>query len=203
MGNEWQDKRKNEHFYKKAKKEGYRSRAAYKLKQLDGKYNLLKTGDIVVDLGSAPGGWIQVAREKVDEKGFVLGVDLDNIEKFNYENVINLQIDITEPETGEIIRKKLPNSPSVILSDASPDISGNWEVDHARSIELSRAALNLAEKLLERRGNILIKVFQGEFFPELLKDVGSLFDFCKSSKPRASRKESAEIYIIGKGYKTD
>ncbi|KXA92984.1 23S rRNA methyltransferase [candidate division MSBL1 archaeon SCGC-AAA259E22] len=201
MGKDWQKKRKNDHFYKKAKKKGYRSRAAYKLRQLDKKYRILKSGDTVIDLGAAPGGWLQVAREKVGENGFVLGVDLEEIEDLGYRNVSTIQCDITDPETVEIIEEKLYNPPDVILSDASPDISGVWDVDHARSIDLARSVFSLAEKLLKPGGNILIKVFQGEFFPEFLKDTGELFEFHKSSKPKASRNESAEIYIIGKGFK--
>ncbi len=98
MGKRWQEDRKNERFYKKAKKEGYRSRSAYKLYQLDDKYNILEEGDVVVDLGAAPGGWLQMAREKVGEEGFVLGVDLENIEELDYQNVMTVQADITEPE---------------------------------------------------------------------------------------------------------
>lgn len=203
MGKRWQKKRKNEHYYKKAKKEGYRSRAAYKLKQLDEKYGLLGKNDIVIDVGAAPGGWLQVAREKVGRKGFVLGVDLEPIEKLNYENVKTIQGDITEGGTEDLIRRNLPGRPEVILSDASPNISGVWEVDHARSVELGRSALNLARKLLGSGGNILIKVFQGEFFEKLKGEAGEDFDFIKASKPDASRKRSAEIYIVGKGFVED
>lgn len=203
MGKRWQKKRKKEHFYKKAKKEGYRSRASYKLKQLNDKYGVLKPSDIVVDLGAAPGGWLQVAREKVGEDGFVLGVDLEEIEELDHPNVRSIQDDITDEETKNRIRENLPDAPNVILSDASPDISGIWDVDHARSIDLSRNALNLAQEFLVPGGNVLIKVFQGEFFEDLLNDVEKCFEFHKSSKPEASRKESAEIYIIGKGFSPD
>ncbi len=201
MGKRWEQKRKNDHFYKKAKEEGYRSRAAYKLKQLDEKYNILQNSDTVLDLGSAPGGWLQVAREKVGEEGFVLGIDLEEIEKFQYSNIRTITADITEPETINLIQKNLPKSPNVILSDASPNISGVWDVDHARSIELGRTCLSIAEKSFQTKGNILIKVFQGEFFTDLLNEAKQKFDFCKSSKPEASRDESAEIYIVGKNFK--
>lgn len=200
MGKRWQEKRKNEHYYKKAKKEGYRSRASYKLEQLDEKYEILESGDVVVDLGAAPGGWLQIAREKVSEEGFVLGIDLEPIEELEYSNVKSLRGDITEMETKDLIEENLPQSPDAILSDASPDISGIWDVDHARSVELGRATLNLARELLKPGGNVLIKAFQGEFFDDLMKDVKESFSFHKASKPEASRKESAEIYIIGKGF---
>lgn len=203
MGDNWQQKRKDEHFYKKAKEEGYRSRAAYKLKQLDGRYNLIERDDVIVDLGAAPGGWLQVAREKVGESGFVLGVDLEPIDDLNYQNVESMKADINEAETIGLIRKNLPRSPDVILSDASPDISGIWDVDHARSIELGRSTLNIARELLRPEGNVLMKVFQGEIFSDLMNDVKRSFKFCKSSKPEASREESSEIYIIGKGFQTE
>ncbi|KXA90054.1 hypothetical protein AKJ57_04500 [candidate division MSBL1 archaeon SCGC-AAA259A05] len=200
MGKRWQKKRKNEHYYKKAKKEGYRSRAAYKLKQLDEKYGLLRENDVTVDLGAAPGGWLQVVREKVGREGFVLGVDLEPIEKLDYENVETIRADITEEGTEDLILKNLPRKPDVILSDASPNISGVWEVDHARSVELGRSALSLARELLGREGNVLIKVFQGKFFEKLKEEAREDFDFLKASKPKASRKRSAEIYTIGKGF---
>lgn len=203
MGNRWQNKRKKEHFYKKAKKEGYRSRAAYKLQQLDEKFGILSSEDVVVDLGAAPGGWLQVAREKIGENGFILGIDLDEIEEVDYRNVKIIQNDITDKEITSLILENIPQKPNVILSDASPDITGIWDVDHARSIELSRTALKIARKLLKLGGNVLIKVFQGEFFEDLVKDVKKSFKFQKSSKPKASRKQSAEIYIIGKNFSPD
>ncbi|MBS3815790.1 MAG: RlmE family RNA methyltransferase, partial [Hadesarchaea archaeon] len=137
MGSRWQKKRKKEHYYKKAKKEGYRSRAAYKLKQLNERYNLIHSGDTIVDLGAAPGGWLQVARELTGEKGVVLGVDLDEIEEIPAKNIKTIQGDITEEEIIENIQNELLDSPDVILSDVSPNISGIWDVDQARSVDLS------------------------------------------------------------------
>lgn len=200
MGKRWQNERKKEYFYKKAKKEGYRSRAAFKLEQLDEKYDLIKEGDVILDMGAAPGGWLQVAREHVGESGFVLGVDLERIEGLDYENVVTIEGDITEEETVDRMRKIVPDSPDVVVSDASPDISGVWDIDHARSVELARATLEISRKVLKPGGNVLIKVFQGESFEDFLRDVKKEFEFAKSSKPKASRDESAEIYVIGKGF---
>lgn len=183
-----------------AKRAGYRSRAAFKLKQLDGRYGLLRRGDVVVDLGAAPGGWLQVARERVGDEGFVLGVDLQPIAKLPFDNVVTLTADITDEATLEMIRNKLPMAADIMLSDASPKISGVWDVDHARSIELGRAALVIAGEVLAPGGRLLVKVFQGEVFDDFVSDVRGKFSFVKVSKPIASRKGSAEAYVIAKGF---
>ena len=193
--------RKREHFYRMAKRTGYRSRAAYKVKQLNERYNLLQRGDVVVDLGAAPGGWLQVAREEVGEEGFVLGVDLQEITKLPYENVKTIVADITDASTPELTRNNLPRAADVVLSDASPKISGIWSVDHARSVELARAAIAIAERVLAPGGRLLVKVFQGEFFEGFMGEVREKFEFVKISKPLASRKGSAEAYVIAKGFK--
>lgn len=193
--------RKQEHYYRMAKRAGYRSRAAWKIKQLNKRHKLLRQGDVVVDLGAAPGGWLQVAREEVGNEGFVLGVDLQKITKLSYENVKTLVADITDPSTSELIRQNLPRPADVVLSDASPKISGVWSVDHARSIELANAAFTIAGEVLSRGGRLLIKVFQGELFQDFVQNVRKEFDYLKISKPPASRKGSAEAYVIAKGFK--
>lgn len=193
--------RKREHFYRMAKQAGYRSRASYKIQQLDRRYGLLRAGDVVVDVGAAPGGWLQVAREKVGGRGFVLGVDLQQIARLPQENVKTLVADITDSSTPDLIRQNLPRPADLLLSDASPKISGVWSVDHVRSIELVRAVLAAAERVLARRGRLLVKVFQGEFFEEFVGEVREKFELVKVSKPLASRKGSAEVYIIAKGFK--
>lgn len=201
MGRRWQLERKRDHFYRMAKSEGYRSRAAFKLKQLDERYHLLAAGQVVVDLGAAPGGWLQVARERVGDGGFVLGVDLQAIAKLPYENVTTLVADITDASTPELIRAKLPRQADVLLSDASPDISGIWDVDHARSMELAEAALAIADAALAPGGKLLLKVFQGEMFEELLSKVKQRFNSVRVTKPAASRKRSAEVYIVAEGFR--
>lgn len=200
MGRRWALERKREHFYRMAKRVGYRSRAAFKLRQLDRRYGLLRRGNVVVDLGAAPGGWLQVARERVGDGGFVLGVDLQPIVKLPYDNVATLVTDVTDEAAPEAIRKKLPRAAHVVLSDASPKISGVWDVDHARSVELARAALAIASAILAPDGKLLVKVFQGEMFNDFVSEVQGKFDFVKISKPAASRKGSAEVYVIAKGF---
>ena len=123
------------------------------------------------------------------------------LDEMPYENVDTLMADITDPNTWKHIRNKLPKPASVVISDASPKISGIWDVDHAKSIELARAALNLSGKILKPMGQMLVKVFQGELFDDLVADVRRKFDFVKVSKPEASRKRSAEAYIVAKRLK--
>ncbi|MEM3402200.1 MAG: SAM-dependent methyltransferase, partial [Candidatus Hadarchaeales archaeon] len=148
----------------------------------------------------APGGWMQVAAEKVGSAGFVLGVDVQQIEKFPEPNVVTLIADITKENTAAEILKILPRQADVVLSDVSPKITGVWSIDHSRSIELTRASVDIAEKILAPGGNILMKVFQGDLLQDFLAEVKEKFTFFKASKPRASRKESAEVYLIGKGF---
>jgi len=200
LGRRWTRERRREHFYRMAKQLKLRSRAAFKLQQLDRRYGLLRRGDVVVDLGAAPGGWLQVSRERVGDEGFVLGVDIQQIAKLPYDNITTLVSDITDEATPELIRKKLPRAADIVLSDASPKISGVWDVDHARSIELARAALAIAGAVLAPGGRLLVKVFQGDLFDDFVSDVKMKFSFVKVSKPAASRKGSAEAYVIAKGF---
>jgi 23S rRNA (uridine2552-2'-O)-methyltransferase len=201
LGRRWQRERKREHFYRLAKLQNYRSRASFKLKQLNQRYGLLRRGDVVVDLGAAPGGWMQVALEEVGEEGFVLGVDVQRIEKFPQKNVATLVADITSPTAREKIREMLPRPADAVISDASPSISGVWDLDQARSVELVKAALEIAEAVLAPGGNFLAKVFQGAMMADFLELVRKRFDFVKVSKPLASRKGSAEVYVIAKGFR--
>lgn len=192
---------KEEPYRRLARKMGYRARSAFKLKQLNSRYSLLGKGEVVVDLGAAPGGWMQVAREEVGEEGFVLGIDLQPIRPFQESNVRVLVGDLLDPSTPKLILSHLPRKADVLLSDASPHISGVWEVDHAKSLELAEAALRIAEVVLREGGKALIKVFQGRGLEGFLKEFRKRFEFTKVSKPPASRKGSAEVYLIGKGYK--
>jgi len=201
LGRRWQRERKREHFYRLAKLQNYWSRASFKLKQLNQRYGLLRRGDVVVDLGAAPGGWMQVALEEVGEEGFVLGVDVQRIEKFPQKNVATLVADITSPTVREKIREMLPRPADAVISDASPSISGVWDLDQARSVELVKAALEIAEAVLAPGGNFLAKVFQGAMMADFLELVRKRFDFVKVSKPLASRKGSAEVYVIAKGFR--
>jgi len=189
-----------DYYYRKAKVEGYRSRAAYKLKEINKKYNVIRKGDIVVDLGAAPGGWIQVSREIVGDKGLIIGVDINQIERFPWNNVITIQADITEKNIVEIIREAIPNGSmvDVVLSDAAPKISGIWDTDHARQIFIAENALKIAKELLKPDGRCVIKVFQGPLLNDFIDKVKREFMEVKIFKPNASRKESSEVYVIAR-----
>jgi len=201
LSRRWLERRKRDYYYRKAKEEKYRSRAAYKLIQAVKKYDFIHSGDVVVDLGSAPGGWLQVARQIVGEEGFVLGVDLREVKPLNYENVHVIIGDIREEETLKRIRAILPRPADAVISDISPNISGIWELDHIRQIELAEFALEIALDVLKAGGNFFTKVFQGELFNQFLDTVKKYFSRVEIFKPKASRKESAEIYILGLNYR--
>ena len=190
-------KRKREYYYRKAKKEDYRSRASYKVLQANQRYEFMNLSDVVLDLGAAPGGWLQIAREVVGQNGFVLGVDIIDIEPLDYNNVVTIVGDIRKPETIRRIKAILPRPADAVISDVSPNISGIWEVDHARQIELADCSRQISLAVLKPKGNLFVKTFQGDLFNQFLKKVRRSFYNVKVVKPKASRNESAEVYILG------
>ncbi len=207
MNKRWITEKRRDHYYNLAKKQNYRSRAVYKLLQLNKKFRLMKNGDIVIDLGCAPGGWLQATRQIVGEKGLVIGIDLQEVKSFSDKNVFIIKGDMTKEEALEevvnLLEKRFPKKfkkPDVVLSDASPNISGIWSVDQAKSITLSTTALSIATKMLKRGGNFVTKVFQGELFDEYLKLVSSYFDKVFIEKPSVCRTKSAEVYLVAKNY---
>jgi len=193
----WYTEKKREHYYKEAKKTGYRARSAFKLKQIQNKFNIIKNGDTVVDLGACPGGWSQVAKELVGEKGKVIGIDLSYIRPL--DGVTFLQGDLTKESSIQKITEVMGDSKAdVVLSDMSPNISGNYSVDHARSIYLCEQAVKASELLLKKDGFFVCKVFDGEELNNFIKRMSKIFSFTKRFSPEASRKSSSEIYIIAR-----
>ncbi len=188
--------RKRDYYYKKAKEERYRSRAAYKLLQAVKKYRFIKEGDSVIDLGAAPGGWIQAARRIVGKNGFVVGVDLKVMEQFEEQNVRAIVGDIYDPEVPNQILEFLPKKADALLSDASPNISGVWEVDHARQIDLALMALHIALDTLKPSGCFFVKVFQGDLLDDFANKVKNHFTTVRLIKPAASRSRSSEMFIL-------
>ena len=201
MPKAWIQDRKRDYYYKKAKAENYRSRATYKLSQAAVKYHFIRKNDVVVDLGAAPGGWIQAARKIVGKKGFVLGVDLKPIAPFPQEYIRTIVADMTEPLTLRQILDFLPRKADVVLSDASPNISGVWEVDHARQIDLAAQALKIALSVLRPSGNFFVKVFEGDMLADFVKTVEKHFVTVKVLKPKASRAKSSEMFLLAMNLK--
>jgi 23S rRNA (uridine2552-2'-O)-methyltransferase len=196
MSNRWLNERKREEYHLKALEEGYRSRASFKLIQLDDRFGFLQNDSKVLDLGAAPGGWLQVASERIGEEGLVLGVDLQEIEDFGIPGVETFVGDVTEEDTLEEIRSFFQGKIDVILSDMAPNISGDWGLDHIRQIHLSRVVLVIADKILKKDGWVIIKTFQGYEHNKYIMEVKGMFEEVKIVKPKASRKKSAEVYIV-------
>ena len=193
--------RKRDYYYRKAKEGKYRSRATFKLLQAARKYGFLKRGDVVVDLGAAPGGWLQASREIVGSEGFVLGVDLKNVQPLEAENVHTVVGDIADAETLRLVETILPSAADVVVSDLSPNVSGVWEVDHARQMDLAMTSLIFAQRFLRADGNLFVKVFQGDLFGGFIDRVKKHFSRVRIVKPKASRARSAEIYVLAMGLK--
>lgn len=199
MSKKWLRERSKDFWYRLAKKEGWRSRASFKLMQLDEKHEIFYEGMRVVDLGAAPGGWSQVATELVGPEGKVVGVDLDKIEPM--EGVTFLRGDMTSPDTVARTMQAIEGVADVVISDMSPNISGAYTTDHARSIFLVESALGFAEKVLAKDGTFVCKVFEGDMFPNLLHKVRQRFDDVRVDHPPASRSSSSEVYVIAKAFK--
>ena len=197
MPKAWLQDRKRDYYYKKAKEEKYRSRASYKLLQAVNKYHFIKDADVILDLGAAPGGWLQAARKNVGSKGFVLGVDLRPIEPFDESNVHTIVGDIEDEDTLHEILELLPKRSDAVISDASPNISGVWEVDHARQMGLAIKALDIALETLRPEGSFFVKVFQGDMLDDFMEKVKNHFQTVKIVKPEASRGKSSELFILG------
>jgi 23S rRNA (uridine2552-2'-O)-methyltransferase len=183
-----------DYYYRMAKEEGYRARSAYKLLQINEKFHIIKKGNSVVDLGAAPGGWLQVAQKL--SGGKIVGIDLESIEPV--PGTLTFRADITQESTVELVKNALEGDADVVISDAAPNLTGAWDMDHAVSIDLARSALKMAKALLRPRGNFLVKVFQGDMFIDFLNEVRKEFVSVQAHSPLASRKESAETYIVAK-----
>jgi 23S rRNA (uridine2552-2'-O)-methyltransferase len=177
-----------------AKDQGYRARSAYKLLQMNRSYNIIKKGDKVVDLGCAPGGWLQVAMKEVGSSGKVIGVDLKPVTPVAGATI--LQGSIENPNMLSKIAEILGCKADVILSDMAPNVSGVWDIDHARQISLSTIALGFARQVLRVGGSSVFKIFEGEMLKEFKSELRKSFGKVLLSKPSASRQESSELYIV-------
>ena len=190
---------KRDYYRRSAKKEGFRSRAAYKLLEINNSYHIILKGMCVVDLGCAPGGWLQVAIRGVGSNGKVLGIDMRSVDPLHNVEVIRGAVD--DDFLSEKILDSLGRKASVLLSDLAPNISGIWQLDHARQISLTQNAVSIAEKILVRNGSVVLKAFEGKMLNELRDELKRKFSRVHLYKPRSSRKESSEIYLVCLGYK--
>lgn len=193
----------NDYYAKKAKKEKYPARSIYKLEEVQRKYKFLRRGDSVLDLGCSPGSWSLYASEVVGSDGVVVGVDLQETDlspRPGGAPIFWLQQDIMEPELIPLVRKFRPAF-KALISDLAPKTTGNRWSDSQKSLRLVRHTLKLAETLLLPGGHYIVKVFQGEDFPEFVKEMKQRFAMVKVVKPQSSRVESREIFVLGMKYK--
>ncbi|MBM2806094.1 MAG: rlmE [Deltaproteobacteria bacterium] len=187
-------------YFKKAKQEGYRSRAAYKLLELQQRYRIMKPGDKVIDLGAAPGGWLQIAAKIVGQNGRVIGVDLQSIQPLPERNVILLSGDITAEEIQQQITQLLGGAAHCVLSDLAPKLSGIRDADMARCLELGRTALAVAIELLRPGGALLVKSFVSNDLQIFTAELKQYFATVQRTKPEATRQGSSEFYFYAKGF---
>ncbi len=195
----WRKQQSRDPFFRRAKADGYRARSAYKLLQLQEKFHLIRRGDLVVDLGAAPGSWSQVAVELVGRRGRVIALDIQPMAPI--PGVLILQGDMTAPSVQAKLREIAGRLADVVLSDAAPSATGIRLRDHVLSVELGHAALTVARTILRPGGKLVTKVFNGEDLPPLVQAVKRAFHPVRLHKPEASRRESRELFIIALGFK--
>jgi 23S rRNA (uridine2552-2'-O)-methyltransferase len=195
----WLKEHFDDHYVKRAQDEGVRSRAVYKLEELDQKDNLLRSGITLVDLGAAPGGWSEYAAKKVGAKGKIIATDILDMDYL--DGVEFIQGDFREDEVLQKLLNAMDNQRAdLVISDMAPNISGVDAIDQPASMYLVELALDLARQILKPGGDFVVKVFQGAGFDEYKKEVKSSFKVLKVRKPKASRARSREVYIFGQGF---
>ncbi len=196
----WHQRHVNDFYVKQSVEQGYRSRAAYKLMEIDDQDHLLRPGMAVVDLGCAPGGWCQVAAARMKGQGRIIGIDL--LEMTGLNHITLIQGDFTEPEGLAQVEAALDGIPvDLVLSDMAPNITGVTVTDQARSYLLAELALEFAAQYLQPEGGFLVKVFQGAGFEDYMKGMREVFRKVTARKPDASRDRSREVYLLGRGLK--
>jgi 23S rRNA (uridine2552-2'-O)-methyltransferase len=195
---QWMREHINDPFVQLAQKEGYRSRAAYKLLEIDAKDHLFKPGMVVVDLGATPGGWCQVAVNRIGQGGKVIALDLLPLDPLR--GVEFIQGDFRDEAVLKALEKSLQGKPvGLVISDMAPNFTGVGSVDQDRSMYLAELALEFALEHLSADGSFLVKVFQGAGFEDFMKTIRSRFSKAVARKPRASRDRSSEVYLLGTG----
>ena len=195
----WLERQLNDPYVQRAKREGYRSRAAFKLVEIDDKYRVLKKGARVVDLGAAPGGWSQVAAKRIGEGGHIVAIDLLNIEPI--AGVDFIQLDFLDPAAPEALKARLGGEADLVLTDMAANATGHRKTDHLKIVALVEAAAEFAREVLKPGGAFLAKVIQGGTEPALLAQLKKDFATVRHVKPAASRADSAELYLLATGFR--
>ena len=196
----WMQEHLNDEYVKRAQKEGYRARAAYKLIEIDDRDKLINPGMTVVDLGSAPGSWCQVVQQRLKGQGRIIGLDL--LDMHPIAGVEFIQGDFREEQVLRLLEEKLNNKPvDLVIADMAPNISGVKDADQAGAVYLTELALEFSQQWLKPHGNFLVKVFIGAGFDDIIKRMRSEFDKVVTRKPKASRGRSNETYLLGLGRK--
>jgi len=189
---------RRDHYRRLAREQGFRSRAAYKLKELNKSYRLIGPGFYVLDLGCAPGGWTQVAARLVGNQGRVLGIDKSYVEEV--ERAEFLREDVTDEGVADEVIGHFGRKVDAVICDLSPQVTGNWSVDHAVQISLNYDCARIMDRVLGFKGNALFKVFDGPYSAEFRDFLKKKFARLKPTKPKASRKPSSELYFVCLGY---
>ena len=188
-------------FFRKAKREGYRSRAAYKLLEINQRFRVIRPGYTVVDLGAAPGGWLQVAAEAAGLRGRVLGFDLQPVQPLSRPQVKTFELDILAQDAAERIGALAGGTVDCVLSDMAPRLSGIRDADRRNALELTRKAFDIVRTVLKPRGSFLFKTFTGADVEALLKEMSDGFRTVQRVRSAATRKGSSEIYVVAKGFR--
>ena len=184
-----------------AKEQGFKSRAAFKLIEANERYGFLRRGGRVLDLGSAPGGWVQVASGLVGPEGRVVGIDLSPV-RLKGSNVVTIQMDVNDPVVASKAREALGGDADVILSDLAPSVSGVWELDQARQVDLTLRVIEISREVLKGNGSMFCKLFEGERSQEVRDRLRETFASVRVVKPAASRSASSELYYYCEGLET-
>ena len=195
MGKAWVKARRRDPYYRAAKAQGLRSRAVFKLLQIHERFGLVYPGDVILDLGASPGGWSRAAAELVGPRGRVVAVD--RVSMAPMDRVRFVRGDFTDPEVHTVILEALGRPADIVISDAAPKLSGNKSLDVARTLDLARAALDLARKALRPGGRFVAKTFQGDGYRTFLREVSEEFDDAKGYTPPATSQGSSETYVLG------
>ncbi len=196
----WMQEHLSDEYVKRAQKEGYRARAAYKLIEIDDKDKLIKPGMTIVDLGAAPGSWCQVVKQRLKGQGRIIGLDL--LDMHPIAGVEFIQGDFREEQVLRLLEEKLNNKPvDLVIADMAPNISGVKDADQAGAVYLTELALEFSQQWLKPQGNFLVKVFIGAGFDDIIKRMRLEFDKVVTRKPKASRGRSSETYLLGLGRK--